>query len=673
MTGRTIFFSQPNFEFEEGDKLHLPYLYASMKAFASRKTDLKNRYKWLDPIFYFVDLSEVEEQIKREKIHVLALSCYVWNWKYQLNILSIVKREHPDCLVVMGGPQPDWHDEDFFKSHPEVDIIVRQDGEEAFARILTALLKDEPFEKIPGLFLNQNGKRCDTGTVEKLTNFDFYPFQECGPLFQEILSRDKQVTAIWETSRGCPYSCTFCDWGSATMQKIRQIPMSRLQSEMKWFSDQKVETVFINDANFGILPRDVEIANELARLKRETGFPKQVEYDGSKMNIDRNEEIAEIFWREKMITKIKLPWQHMASDVLNAIHRIEPDRVKKAAVAKKLNEQGLRCRPELIMGMPGDNYQNFSQAVFQILEFEFSDTLRTNYMLLLPNAPAADPKYRELWQIETVSKNPNPFHTTFSKSYGYEEVRTPVEVVVGTKSYTKNEWVQMANFDSLIKAFHSIGGLTKFLATYCRYQKSISYQNFYESLFEYFHRERKKYSSIDIAWMTLQKRRHQFLETNEPEYFILDEYKSFLVGPNEEFYFNLTKGKEQFYLLISEYLCSISDNKSDNEILDDLLIYQKGVIAGPDYDFRIGRLIPTRYHWPEFFKKPNAPKLPGLKKHQKLRAKDRKSSYLLGVEYDWAEGQNENDRLQRWMKVTLDQWNHWSLEGTRILQQVEVN
>jgi putative methyltransferase len=73
-----------------------------------------------------------------------------------------------------------------------------------------------------------------------------------------------------------PYSCSFCYWGTLETNKLRTVPMERIREEIAYFSDRRVDIVWICDANFGILPRDREISQLLADAKRKTGFPQFV-------------------------------------------------------------------------------------------------------------------------------------------------------------------------------------------------------------------------------------------------------------------------------------------------------------------------------------------------------------------------------------------------------------
>ena len=81
-------------------------------------------------------------------------------------------------------------------------------------------------------------------------------------------------TAIIETNRGCPYGCTFCDWGSATLSRIRKFDLERVFAELEWCARNGSTRIGLADANFGIFERDVDIAEKIAELKAQYGYPK---------------------------------------------------------------------------------------------------------------------------------------------------------------------------------------------------------------------------------------------------------------------------------------------------------------------------------------------------------------------------------------------------------------
>ena len=100
--------------------------------------------------------------------------------------------------------------------------------------------------------------------------------------------------AVIETNRGCPYGCTFCDWGSATLSKVRKFDLDRVYKELEWSARHQIEDASIGDANFGMLERDVAITEKIAELKRTYGFPRSVAINYAKNQVAYLRQIIEI-------------------------------------------------------------------------------------------------------------------------------------------------------------------------------------------------------------------------------------------------------------------------------------------------------------------------------------------------------------------------------------------
>ena len=93
----------------------LPYIYGLLRQECDRNQILKNELLWLFPIY--LSQNSVNDALSiydNQDIDVLALSCYEWNWDFQIDLALAVKKKNPKCIIVLGGPQPDWKNENFF-------------------------------------------------------------------------------------------------------------------------------------------------------------------------------------------------------------------------------------------------------------------------------------------------------------------------------------------------------------------------------------------------------------------------------------------------------------------------------------------------------------------------------------------------------------------------------
>ncbi|MCG0277413.1 MAG: cobalamin-dependent protein, partial [Thermanaeromonas sp.] len=96
--------------------------------------------------------TSIAAEIYRRHPEVVAFSCYIWNIKPSLEVAAILKKVRPEILIVFGGPEVSFESEAFLKANPQVDLIIRGEGELAWARFLSALLEEaSPRYPVTGL------------------------------------------------------------------------------------------------------------------------------------------------------------------------------------------------------------------------------------------------------------------------------------------------------------------------------------------------------------------------------------------------------------------------------------------------------------------------------------------------------------------------------------------
>ena len=129
--------------------------------------------------------------------------------------------------------------------------------------------------------------------------------------------------ALWESNRGCPYSCTFCDWGNSDVSKLKKFDMDRLYQEINWISNNGFYYIFLADANFGIFrQRDLEIAGWIADLNQKNGSPRHFGVNWEKSTLRGGlPRIANTLQKGGVTCNITLSLQSTNQDTLKAIKR----------------------------------------------------------------------------------------------------------------------------------------------------------------------------------------------------------------------------------------------------------------------------------------------------------------------------------------------------------------
>ena len=202
-----------------------------------------------------------------------------------------------------------------------------------------------------------------------------------------------------ETNRGCPYGCTFCDWGSSTLSRIRKFDLERVTAEIRWAAERGVTSLNIPDANFGIMSRDVETARRIADIRRDTSFPHLISYYPAKNTTKHLTRIMDILLEAGVTPTASLSLQSSDPTTLDAIDRNNISVDHYVALAADYRRRGYPLQGDLLLGLPGQTYDSYRRDLQFNLDHEIMS--RTWQVRILPNAPMNDPEYRERFAIES--------------------------------------------------------------------------------------------------------------------------------------------------------------------------------------------------------------------------------------------------------------------------------
>jgi len=592
---RSILISEPQ---SGGPVPYLPYMWGVLKTYCELTAGLEGAFHWLNPIYGKAAAEQLLAPHNGSTVDVAGLSCYMWNWSLQCRLAQLIKERWPDCLVVAGGPHPDYKDPAFFDKYPFIDVIVVQDGEIAFSKILCKVLaSDKDFTDIPGLILPNPNElwHLATGKAELPTVFEHSPYLEQRTYYEPFIAKyPGGVQAVLETNRGCPYACSFCDWGSNTMSKIRRFDMARIFDEVDWFGRAGLLHVLSVDANFGIFPRDLEIADKLCNVNQQYGAPKSFYYSPAKNNPDRTREIGKKL-HEGMAIEYALALQHTRQEVLDCVDRSNISVEKQLASIEEFKASGVPVLVQLIMGMPGDTYDLWKACLTDLMERGLHHSFEFYYFNLLPNAPAASEDYRKEWQLETFRRYASQFNMPRERVATSELLET--YEVVASKTYTREDWVKMATFAHIVIALHNFS-LTKRIAQYLRLTHDISYFDFYSAVIEEFlagtdvlDSVKQVFEKVLVDDLPDADRTFEMDVEGFPEV-------PYLLEPSQWAAVRICMTIDRFYSDLEHFLIA---RYPDVKGLASVVAYQRSVILLPNYDHRQGGEFSTDLDWLAYF------------------------------------------------------------------------
>jgi radical SAM superfamily enzyme YgiQ (UPF0313 family) len=388
---------------------------------------------------------------------VLALSNYDWNTNLNLPVLKYVKQVNPQTITVLGGPNFEHSDyewmTDFFKNRPQVDLYIVGEGEWSFTQLIELLIINEgkldkiPYDDWPATwysFDKENQKVINNFTkpVERL-DLSTVPSPYLTGILDPFLE-DQRLAPIIETNRGCPYSCTFCCWGQATQSRVNQYPLETVLQEIRYVAQKcKNPTGFfyIADGNFGILPRDLEIAKVLQDCTEKYSCPKRIYIYFAK---NTNETVINIASTLKSVTSMSMSKQTLNEEALVNIKRKNIPPNQYDVLRRDCEKKGIDTFCELIYGLPGENYQSFVNGVIITVREKQKVTMYPHIMIA--GAEANSREYRAKHGIRTAFR----IIPRYVSSYGNIHSMEYEELIIETNDMSKEDFLRIRLFQFLV-------------------------------------------------------------------------------------------------------------------------------------------------------------------------------------------------------------------------------
>lgn len=365
---------------------------------------------------------------------VVALTVFFWNRAQSLALARQVKQRWPRCRVVVGGNDVSHQQDALFAEAPWVDVLVHGEGELRFRDLLHCFLADGDLATVPGISYRVGESTATTPDAARITDLE----QVVSPILSPVYS-DAEIAEtfmiVYETNRGCPYSCAFCYWGGATNSKVRQFDLDRIFAEL----DRLIRlmrpnsVLFIADANFGILARDREIAERIVELTRRYDKKITVSTNWAKNSNERIVEIASLLYAADLTGAITLSAQSFDANVLTIANRanIRTDHYRR--LLNRFRALDVPTYTDLIWGLPGETYQSYLTGVEEVLTSGGSPVIYP--LLLLNNTEYSRESFREEQGLTT--------------RWMPGDVTNPAlvaDVVVAHNSMTVDDWVRGMEF-----------------------------------------------------------------------------------------------------------------------------------------------------------------------------------------------------------------------------------
>lgn len=479
-----ISFVNPNFQQgpKEFNAYYLPYSVGILWSYVYQFEEIKNNFTLENFIWKRDNLEDAIKIVQDSDI--IAFSTYIWNKNYNYSLAKEIKKIKPECLIIFGGPEPPVENPDIFKMFPFIDIVIKKEGEETFKEVLLNF-KDRNFDHVKGLLINKNNKVFETENRDRIDDIDTIPSPYLTGVFNKLMKENPTVewNAVIETNRGCPYQCTFCDWGSLTYNKVKKFDLQRVLDELEWIGKNKIGFISIADANFGIfVDRDNIIADKLIDIQQRYKAPNAYTISWAK---NQKREVINIV--KKLVENgarmgLTVSVQSLDDNVLATIKRKNMEVNQIEDIFIQCDKENIPVITEIILGLPGETLTSWKENYYKLFRANNHTGITTYNAQILENAEM-NLKQKKFYKIEeAVVKD------YLSGTNNEGDLEETVKIVKSTRDMPYEDLLDATIFSWYMNTFH-INGLSTMLARFAHKFENIDYKEFYDKLFSYLEKD----------------------------------------------------------------------------------------------------------------------------------------------------------------------------------------
>lgn len=336
------------------------------------------------------DLRRVTAEIGRRHPDVITFSCYIWNIALILPLIADLKKVLPHAIIIVGGPEAGPRTAELLQEHEAIDYVIQGEGEGALPRLLTCLQEGQAKPSIPGVYYRGDDGKC-TGTPRS----EALPADQIPAPYQaHQLAELEHKLVYYETSRGCPFKCTYCLSGG---EKVRFLPLSRVYEDLSLLLAADIPLIKFVDRTFNCQPaRAQAIMKFLLENRRHSRFHFEICAD-----LLDDSFIEWLNTVPKDVFQFEIGVQSLNPATLAAIERhMQWDKL--AANVKKLRQpNNIHLHLDLIAGLPYQDWDALRYSFDQVIRLR-PHMLQLGFLKVLPGTKMAQQVEQHAFQVSTL-------------------------------------------------------------------------------------------------------------------------------------------------------------------------------------------------------------------------------------------------------------------------------
>ncbi len=452
----------------------------------------------------------------------VGFSCYIWNILYVQELIRDLKKVLPQTEIWLGGPEVSYRAEEILIQEPSVRGVMAGEGEETFFRLLGAadweekgdgcgsacqpkertIWQDESLEQIPGLVFRRENRAEDGSDHRReivknppapLMALDDIPF-----VYSDLKGMENRII-YYESSRGCPFSCSYCL--SSIDKTVRFRSLELVKKELAFFLEHRVPQVKFVDRTFNCKKsHSMEIWSFIRDHDNSiTNFHFEISAD-----LLSEEELSLLSEMRPGLVQLEIGVQTTNPDTIREIRR-RMDLEKLESNVRRVNGfRNIHQHLDLIAGLPWEGYESFKNSFNQVY--------------------AMEPEQLQLGFLKVLSGS---YMEEKAEDYGLLFRDTPPYEVLSTRWLSYGELICLKGVEEMVEVYYNSG---QFGNTMRELQTEFSSPfDMYEALREYYRDQElsavshSRNARYEILFSFIRKMLEKNAQTDR-----LEQYRDFL-------------------------------------------------------------------------------------------------------------------------------------------------
>ncbi len=398
---------------------------------------------------------------------VVSFSVYIWNRRETLDLIDALAVARPGLRIVVGGPEIAFDDRSLFERHPGITALVRGEGELPVKALLSAWQSGADPGVIPRVV-----RRCGPELIEGPDAAQLSRLDDIPSPFQRGLVDLQRGFVYYETSRGCPFHCSFCL--SARDNRVRSYSPERIRSDLRFLMDNDVPKIKLVDRTFNYdAGRALDLFRFILAHNRVSHFHFEI---GAHLLDTATLELLDTV--PHGMFQFEIGVQSTLASTLDAIGRkVNMDRLEEN-VRRLRRADRINLHLDLVAGLPGEDFDDFLTSIDRVAALN-PHHLQIEPVKLLPGSPLRD-------QAETlqVRFDPNPPYTILATpELSFDDLQR-IQELSRLLDLTWNSGCFATFLDALGQAHHSLSAGLAWLADALRAKGLFRFPMSRQTLFE---------------------------------------------------------------------------------------------------------------------------------------------------------------------------------------------